>query len=64
MLTRPCATHPDSHTVCPEVDGIAALEAGGQSLHARLVHRADAEGVSLNTLAVALLAAGMGDSDG
>jgi hypothetical protein len=26
--------------------------------------RADAEGVSLNTLAVALLAAGMGDSDG
>ena len=35
-----------------------------QSLHARLVHRADAEGVSLNTLAVALLAGGMGDSDG
>jgi predicted RNase H-like HicB family nuclease len=35
-----------------------------QSLHARMAHRADAEGVSLNTLAVALLAAGMGEGDG
>jgi predicted RNase H-like HicB family nuclease len=32
-----------------------------QSLHARLAHRADAEGVSLNTLAVSLLAAGLGN---
>jgi len=33
-----------------------------RSLHARLAHRADAEGVSLNTLAVTLLAAGVGGS--
>jgi len=31
-----------------------------KSLHARLVRRADREGVSMNTLAVALLAEGMG----
>jgi predicted RNase H-like HicB family nuclease len=30
-----------------------------QSLHARLVQRAEAEGVSLNTLAVSLLSAGV-----
>lgn len=35
-----------------------------RSLHARLAHRADAEGVSLNTLAVTLLAAGMGGGEG
>jgi antitoxin HicB len=31
-----------------------------RSLHARLAHRAEAEGVSLNTLAVTLLSAGVG----
>jgi predicted RNase H-like HicB family nuclease len=31
-----------------------------QSLHARLARRAEADGVSLNTLAVSLLAAGVG----
>ena len=35
-----------------------------RSLHARLAHRADAEAVSLNTLAVTLLAAGMGRGAG
>jgi predicted RNase H-like HicB family nuclease len=34
-----------------------------RSLHARLAHRADTEGVSLNTLAVTLLAAGMGSAE-
>ena len=35
-----------------------------RSLHARLAYCADAEGVSLNTLAVTLLAAGLGGSEG